>query len=62
MQESTPKAAEEGCEKRAERLGQLVRALAPKAAKWDALTLTCHRFGVKCQEIVRYINEKVQWK
>lgn len=61
MQDSPPKEAEESCESKLEKLIRLVGILAPKAAKWDALTMACHRLGIKCHEIVKYIRERVQW-
>jgi hypothetical protein len=36
--------------------------LAPKAARWDALVLACHRFGNRCSEIVKYVEERVRWR
>lgn len=47
------------CASRLERAYRLLRVLGRKAAMWDMLQLACHRLGVRCREIIRYIEERM---
>lgn len=50
------------CECRLKRAHKKIEELAPRAAKWDALLMSCHRLGMKAKEVVDYINERMQEK